>query len=166
MDYDRPVSVCDGSASDLAGEVVAALSAASMVFKEDDAYSSKLGKAAEKLFEVALKEDPHRQGTYTRFGDACGGESRRFYNSSGHIDELVWGGTWLSFATGNLTYLDYATKTFDSAKNNVTSFDNGIFYWNNKLTAIAVIICFLKSFNFQNTYVCWEFCECFLSFLL
>nr|XP_048331648.1 endoglucanase 25-like [Ziziphus jujuba var. spinosa] len=146
MDYDRPVSVCDGSASDLAGEIVAALSAASMVFKEDDVYSRKLAKAAEKLFEVAWNEDPHRQGTYTRLDDACGGESRTFYNSSGHIDELVWGGTWLSFATGNLTYLDYATKTFDSAKNNVTSFDRGVFYWNNKLTAIAVLFTRLRFF--------------------
>ena len=34
------VSICDASASDLAGEIVAALSASSMVFEEDKDYSS------------------------------------------------------------------------------------------------------------------------------
>lgn len=141
MDYERPVSICDSSASDLAGEIVAALSAASLVFKEDKDYSGKLVETAEKLFEVARQVEPDRQGTYTRSDDACGRESRSFYNSSGHTDELVWGGTWLFFATGNVSYLGYATDAFDSAKSNETSFDSGIFYWNNKLAATAVSTC-------------------------
>lgn len=89
MDYPRPVSICDSSASDLAGEIVAALSAASLVFKEDTVYSGDLVKAAGELFQSATK-DPNNQGTYTRV-DTCGGESRNFYNSSGYKDELVWG---------------------------------------------------------------------------
>ncbi|OMO58772.1 hypothetical protein COLO4_34389 [Corchorus olitorius] len=39
MSYKRPVSVCDERASDLAGEIVAALSAASIVFKDEKKYS-------------------------------------------------------------------------------------------------------------------------------
>lgn len=139
MDYKRTVSFCDNTASDLAGEIVAALSAASLVFKEDNVYSGELVTAAEKLFESAItKLYPARQGTYTKV-DACGGEARNFYNSSGHQDELVWGGTWLFFATGDNSYLGYATEEFDHAVGNETSADKGVFYWNNKLTANAVI---------------------------
>uniref|UniRef100_A0A6N2LST2 Endoglucanase n=1 Tax=Salix viminalis TaxID=40686 RepID=A0A6N2LST2_SALVM len=109
MNYLRPVSACNETASDLAGEIVAALSAASIVFKEDTGYSVKLIQSAEKLFEVATKNDTgHHQGTYTAVED-CGGEARTYYNSSGYQDELIWGGTWLFFATGNTSYLGYAT---------------------------------------------------------
>ncbi|XVF39121.1 hypothetical protein PTKIN_Ptkin01aG0010100 [Pterospermum kingtungense] len=147
MRYKRPVSVCDATASDLAGEIVAALSAASMVFKEEKEYSVRLTKAAEKLYEVAEKEDQiHRAETYTTI-DACGGAARKFYNSSGYKDELVWGGTWLYFATGNHTYLDYATANFAAAAKNETMADKGIFYWNNKLTANAVLFTRLLFFR-------------------
>ena len=44
MSYKRSVSVCDETASDLAGEIVAALSAASIVFKEENEYSLGLIK--------------------------------------------------------------------------------------------------------------------------
>ncbi|KAM1938262.1 hypothetical protein FF1_015883 [Malus domestica] len=147
MHYDRPVSICDSTASDLAGEIIAALSAASLVFKEDNAYSGELVTAAEKLYESAVtKLDPARQGVYTKV-DACGGESRNFYNSSGFQDELVWGGTWLFFATGDNSYLDYATKEFKYAVANETSADKGIFFWNNKLTANAVLLTRLRYFR-------------------
>lgn len=137
MDYPRPVSSCDsGVASDLAGEIVAALSAASIVFKEDSEYSGKLVQTAEKLFELTSEKNPSQQGTYTRLD--CGKEARNFYNSSGYLDELVWGGTWLSFATGNTSHLEYATGLFSSAQSNETSLEKGILYWNNKLPAIAV----------------------------
>ncbi|CAN6717484.1 unnamed protein product [Malus baccata var. baccata] len=147
MHYDRPVSICDSTASDLAGEIIAALSAASLVFKEDNAYSGELVTAAEKLYESAVtKLDPARQGAYTKV-DACGGESRNFYNSSGFQDELVWGGTWLFFATGDNSYLDYATKEFKYAVANETSADKRIFFWNNKLTANAVLLTRLRYFR-------------------
>ena len=138
MDYQRPVSICDSTASDLAGEIVAALSAASLVFKSDDSvYSGELVKAAGELFESATK-DPNNQGTYTR-DESCGGQSRDFYNSSGYNDELVWGGTWLFFATGDISYLQYATDQFQAAVDSETSSDKWIFDWNNKLTANMVL---------------------------
>lgn len=145
MDYPRPVSICDSSASDLAGEIVAALSAASLVFKEDTVYSGDLVRAAGELFQSATK-DPNNQGTYTRV-DTCGGESRNFYNSSGYKDELVWGGTWLFFATGDISYLQYATDKFQAAVDNETSSDKWIFDWNNKLTANMVLLTRLQFFH-------------------
>jgi endoglucanase len=140
MNYTRPVSACNETASDLAGEIMAALSAASIVFKDDTGYSIKLIQSAEKLFEVATKNDTgHHQGTYTTVED-CGGEARMYYDSSGYQDELIWGGTWLFFATGNTSYLGYATSNFSAAEGEETASEQGVFYWNNKLTANAVIL--------------------------
>ncbi|KAG7012497.1 Endoglucanase 7, partial [Cucurbita argyrosperma subsp. argyrosperma] len=148
MRYTRPVSECDARASDLAGEVVAALSAASLVFKEDNNYSGELAKAAEKLFEQVTKLDPSEQGTYTLV-DLCGGEARNFYNSSGFMDELIWAGSWLFFATGNASYLAYSTDAvrFQLARTEVASIDQGIFDWNNKFSATAVLLTRLLYFH-------------------
>ncbi|XP_077214032.1 endoglucanase 25-like [Tasmannia lanceolata] len=141
MNYARPVSMCKSFASDLAGETVAALSASSLVFKQDKPYAEKLTKLAEKLFVFATNDQD--KGTYTSVV-ACGGEARNFYNSSGYMDELVWGGTWLFFATGNITYLDYATKQFASAMDAELTTDRGVFDWNNKLAANAVLFTRLR----------------------
>lgn len=147
MGYPRPVSQCSTSASDLAGEIVAALSAASLVFKEDKNYSSKLIETAKELFDTASREDEgNKQGTYTT--DTCGAEAMKFYNSSGYKDELVWGGTWLSFATGNVSRLQYATDKFSSAVDEELSSEKGLFYWNNKISATGVIQ--LNSIFYQN----------------
>lgn len=138
MNYPRLVSVCDinTTASDLAGEMVAAMSAASLVLKEDEDISEKLVKAAEELFILANRTE--KKGKYTT-NDDCGGQARQFYNSTSYKDELVWGGIWLSFATGNKTYLKYATENFASAVKEQVASDEGVFDWNNKITAISVI---------------------------
>ncbi|XP_052482536.1 endoglucanase 25 isoform X1 [Gossypium raimondii] len=147
MRYKRPVSVCNETASDLAGEIVAALSAASIVFKQENEYSQRLIKKAEQIYEITAKEDRiHRAITYTTI-DACGGEARKFYGSSGYKDELVWAATWLFFATGNHTFLDYATTNFAAAVDDETTTDKGIFYWNNKLAANAVLFTRLRFFR-------------------
>jgi hypothetical protein len=78
MSYARPVSFCDGSATDLAAEIVAALSSSSMVLKEDKDYSEKLVQAAENIYEAVTKEDPKKQGTYTVYTSQ--NESYRFYS--------------------------------------------------------------------------------------
>ncbi|KAM6542519.1 hypothetical protein CsatB_006966 [Cannabis sativa] len=152
MDYKRPVSYCDISkASDLAGEMVAALSAASLVFKQEEVvYSEKLVQTAEKLFELILESTTKKDDEY------CSGiEARKFYNSSGYLDELVWASTWLFFATGNTSHLQYATQMFTSVTSNNnddddddhTTSDQGFFYWNNKLIASAVLLSRLQMFN-------------------
>ncbi|KAK9271341.1 hypothetical protein L1049_026931 [Liquidambar formosana] len=147
MSYPRPVSKCSSTASDLAGEIVAALSAASLVFKEDNYYSGALVKRAEMLFEIATAEDTVKQGTYTTVDANCGGEATLYYNSTGYKDELVWGGTWLFFATGNTSHLRYATDRFKLAREEEAVSDQGIFYWNNKLTASAVLLTRLRFFH-------------------
>ncbi|KAG8378135.1 hypothetical protein BUALT_Bualt08G0106600 [Buddleja alternifolia] len=137
MNYPRPVSVCDDTAADLAGEIVAGMSAASLVFTKDEEYSKKLVEKAEKLFSLSTRQSPtHKLGIYTE-NDLCGGQARDFYNSSGYIDEVVWGATWLFFASGNSSYLKYATDHFFAAEEEEMVSDKGIFYWNNKLTANA-----------------------------
>ncbi|GFY96514.1 glycosyl hydrolase 9A3 [Actinidia rufa] len=146
MTYPRPVSICDATATDLAAEVVAALSAASLVFKQDKDYSAKLVKSAEELFDLAMKVDTKQQTTYTSIPD-CGGQARLFYNSSGCKDELVWGGTWLFFATGNESYLRYATGSFAVAEEEEIVSEKGVFDWNNKLTASAVLLTRLRFFR-------------------
>lgn len=136
MKYARPVSVCGASATDLAGEIAAALAAASLVFTDRKSYSLKLIQASESLFNLA--KNSGKKQTYT-MDVACGGEASNYYNSSGYLDELVWGATWLFFATGDRSYLGYATDSFDSALIEELVPDHGVFYWNNKLAAIAVI---------------------------
>ncbi|KAA3478161.1 Glyoxalase I [Gossypium australe] len=84
MRYKKPVSVCNETTSDLAGEIVAALSAASII-----------------RFTAI---------TYTTI-DACGGEARKLYGSSGYKDELVRATTWLFFATGNRAFSTMPPQT-------------------------------------------------------
>ncbi|KAK1266589.1 Endoglucanase 25 [Acorus gramineus] len=144
MSYPRPVLTCTpSSASDLAGETVAALSAASLVFKENNTYSQRLIQSAQTLFE-AIVSSPKR-GTYTSSG-GCGGQAREYYNSTGYRDELVWGGAWLFLATGNVSFLKYATENFDYAMTTTTTMEGGgeIFDWDNKVPAIMVLLARLR----------------------
>lgn len=145
MNYPRLVSVCDiSTASDLAGEMVAAMSAASLVLKEDKDISEKLVKTAEELLIAA--NGTEKQGTY-RTNDDCRGQARQFYNSTSYKDELVWGGIWLFFSTGNKTYLKYATENFASAMQEQVASDDGVFDWNNKITAILILLTRIRYFQ-------------------
>jgi hypothetical protein len=62
------------------------------------------------------------------------------YNSSSYKDELAWGATWLFLATKETRYLANATEFFLSAKSDETNLDKEVFYWNNKLNAVAVTL--------------------------
>ncbi|MQM03052.1 hypothetical protein Taro_035831 [Colocasia esculenta] len=141
MKYERPASVCRNSATDLAGEMMAALAASSMVFRQQESYSRKLIQTAQSLFEFVKKT---RKFPETYSANECGKEARNFYNSSGYLDELAWGGTWLFFATGNYSYLEYATEKFVSASDTQSSANKGGFYWDNKLPATAVLLTRLR----------------------
>ncbi|KAJ0976952.1 hypothetical protein J5N97_012426 [Dioscorea zingiberensis] len=134
MKYGRPVSVCGSSAADLAGEISAALAAASLVFTDEKSYSLELIQASESLFKLVNISE--KKQTYT-MDLACGGEARNYYNSSGYLDELVWGATWLFFATGDYSYLRYVINNFETAAQVELVSDHGAFYWNNKLSATA-----------------------------
>ncbi|CAI9115664.1 OLC1v1016633C1 [Oldenlandia corymbosa var. corymbosa] len=147
MSYERPVSTCDMNASDLAGEIIAGMSAAALVFKEDNEYSTKLVQAAEELFNLTTNLDPSQKpGMYTS-NDDCGGRAREFYNSTSFRDELVWGATWLFFISGNSSYLDYAIANFGSAEEEEQSSEQEILNWNNKLAANAILLTRLRYFR-------------------
>ncbi|MCH94708.1 endoglucanase 10-like, partial [Trifolium medium] len=80
----------------------AAMASASLVFKEaDSTYSSTLLKHAKQLFTFA---DKHR-GIYSENIP----EVATYYNSTGYGDELLWAAAWLYHATGDNSYLQYAT---------------------------------------------------------
>ncbi|KAK8608593.1 hypothetical protein V6N13_024012 [Hibiscus sabdariffa] len=111
IDYPRPVFECH-SCSDLAAEMAAALASASIVFKDNKAYSQKLVHGARNtLFSVFQ------------------GSKRQL------LDEFVWGGAWLYYATGNSSYLQLAThpKLAKHAGAFWGGPDYGVFSWDNKL---------------------------------
>ncbi|RWV90743.1 hypothetical protein GW17_00047028 [Ensete ventricosum] len=149
MTYPRPVFKCKSSASDLAGEIIAALAAASLVFdQEDPNYATRLAQTSQTLYELATKN--HVKGTYSEDKD-CGVQAANLYNSSSYKDELVWGATWLFVATGNFTYLRYATENFEAAVEEALPSDTGVFYWNNKVAANAVTFMALDSWIYKNS---------------
>ncbi|KAJ7520511.1 hypothetical protein O6H91_19G008600 [Diphasiastrum complanatum] len=138
MDYPRPVSEVQAG-SDLAGEMAAALAAASIVFRGRSHYARTLVDAAAQLFKMARD----RRGIYTKSAT----DAAFFYNSSGYWDEFIWGGAWLYFATGNTTYLNIATKQgiADHALASNSSIPSyGVFSWDNKLPGAQVLLTRLK----------------------
>ncbi|KAJ7967899.1 Endoglucanase [Quillaja saponaria] len=139
IDYERPVYECH-SCSDLAAEMSAALASASIVFKDNKAYSQKLVHGARTLFKFSRDQ----RGRYS----AGGSDAAKFYNSSSYWDEFIWGGAWLYFATGNSSYLQLAT-TPGLAKH-AGAFWGGPYYgvlsWDNKLAGAQVLLSRLRLF--------------------
>ncbi|KAK4378768.1 hypothetical protein RND71_000630 [Anisodus tanguticus] len=138
IDYDRPVTECH-SCSDLAAEMSAALASASIVFKDNKAYSQKLAHGARTLFKFSRDQ----RGRYS-----VGNEADTFYNSTGYWDEFIWGAAWLYYATGNSSYLQLAT-TPGLAKHAGAFWggpDYGVLSWNNKLTGAQVLLSRMRLF--------------------
>uniref|UniRef100_A0A2P2KG68 cellulase n=1 Tax=Rhizophora mucronata TaxID=61149 RepID=A0A2P2KG68_RHIMU len=139
IDYDRPVYECH-SCSDLAAEMAAALASASIVFKDNKAYSQKLVHGARTLFKFSRE----RRGRYS----AGGSDPSLFYNSSMYWDEFLWGGAWLYYATGNSSYLQLATTP--GLARHAGAFwggpDYGVLSWDNKLTGVQVLLSRLRLF--------------------
>jgi len=130
IDYVRPVTECH-TCSDLAAEMAAALAAASIVFKDNKAYSEKLVHGARTLFSFSRQQ----RGRYS-----VGTEAAIFYNSTMYWDEFIWGGAWLYYATGNSSYLQLAT-TRGLAKHAGAFWggpDYGVLSWDNKLAGAQV----------------------------
>ncbi|KAH7426357.1 hypothetical protein KP509_11G098200 [Ceratopteris richardii] len=133
MDYERQAYSC-GACSDLAAEMAAALAAASIVFKDNRAYSLKLVQGATVLFAFARE----RRGRYVKAIP----DAETYYNSTGYWDEYIWGSAWMYFATGNSSYLKLATAE-GLAKHAGASGGwkyYGIFDWDNKLTGAQVVL--------------------------
>ncbi|KAJ8767773.1 hypothetical protein K2173_020713 [Erythroxylum novogranatense] len=139
IDYVRPVTECH-SCSDLAAEMAAALASASIVFKDNKAYSQKLVHGAKTLFKFSRQQ----RGRYS----AGSSEAAIFYNSTSYWDEFIWGGAWLYYATGNSSYLQLAT-TPGLAKHAGAFWggpDYGVLSWDNKLTGAQVLLSRLRLF--------------------
>ncbi|KAF5952084.1 hypothetical protein HYC85_010028 [Camellia sinensis] len=139
IDYVRPVSECH-SCSDLGAEMAAALASASIVFKDNKAYSQKLSHGARTLFKFAREQ----RGRYS----AGTAEAAIFYNSTSYWDEYVWGAAWLYYATGNSSYLQLAT-TPGIAKHAGAFWggpDYGVLSWDNKLAGAQVLLSRLRLF--------------------
>ncbi|XP_015083721.1 endoglucanase 25 [Solanum pennellii] len=138
IDYARPVTECHGC-SDLAAEMAAALASASIVFKDNKAYSQKLVHGARTLFKFSRDQ----RGRYS-----VGNEAETFYNSTGYWDEFIWGAAWLYYATGNSSYLQLAT-TPGIAKHAGAFWggpDYGVLSWDNKLTGAQVLLSRMRLF--------------------
>lgn len=135
MNYPRPVQTAN-SGPDLAGEMAAALAAASIVFRDKTAYSKKLVNGAATVFRFA--RDSGRRTRYSRGNPYI----EPYYNSSGYYDEYMWGATWMYYATGNVSYLSLATNP-GMSKNSKAFYmirDLTVPNWNNKLPAAMLLL--------------------------
>lgn len=132
IDYARPVTQ-SSNCGDLASEMAAALASASIVFKDNKAYSQKLVHGAKTLFKFG------REGGRGLYSPA-GSEASIFYNSTSYWDEYVWGAAWMYYATGNNSYLQLATNP--TLAKHAGAFwggpDYGVFSWDNKLAGAQV----------------------------
>lgn len=135
MDYERKVQTAT-SGPDLAGEMAAALAAASIVFRDNAIYSSKLVKGAQTVFGFA--RDFGRRNPYCRGNPYI----EPFYNSSGYWDEYMWGAAWMFYATGNTSYLTLATAPGLSRNAKVARMipDLSVLSWDNKLPAAMLLL--------------------------
>ena len=89
--------------TEVAAETAAAMASASLVFKKSDAsYSRLLLGHAQDLFNFA---DTYR-GSYSLSIP----QVQKYYNSTGYEDELLWAAAWLYHASGDESYLKYATE--------------------------------------------------------
>ncbi|GAU24992.1 hypothetical protein TSUD_312270 [Trifolium subterraneum] len=154
--WDRPESMtearplvqvntsCPGS--DVAAETAAAMASASLVFKESDStYSSTLLKHAKQLFTFA---DKHR-GIYSENIP----EVATYYNSTGYGDELLWAAAWLYHATGDNSYLQYATG--QNGEDYAQFGSPTWFSWDNKLAGTQVLlsrVSFFKAKGLSSSY--------------
>ncbi|KAL0834849.1 hypothetical protein Bca101_086738 [Brassica carinata] len=138
IDNERIVTPCYGSCSHLGAEMAAALASASIVFKDNRIYSQKLVHGAKTLYKYAdfVKDKNNRN------------QSREFYKSSLFWDELLWGGAWLYYATGNVTYLDHVTSHDMARKAGAfwNSLDYGVSSWDNKLPGAQLLLMRLRLF--------------------
>ncbi|XP_074319157.1 endoglucanase 12-like [Silene latifolia] len=142
MDYDRPVQTTR-KGPDLAGEMAAALAAASIVFRDNRTYSKTLIKGAETLFKFA--RDAEKRSPYSSGGNAM---ISAYYNSTGYYDEFIWGSTWLYYATGNKTYISLATNPdlSETAKAFRMNTNTSYLSWDNKLPAAMLLLTRFRMF--------------------
>ncbi|KAE8672572.1 Endoglucanase 1 [Hibiscus syriacus] len=135
-DMDTPRNVYKVSAqnpgSDVAAETVAALAAASIVFKDSDpSYSARLLQTAKNIFDFA---DRYR-GSYS---DSLNSVVCQFYCSySGYQDELLWRASWMHRATQDNSYLSYIQSNGHTMGSDNDDFS---FSWDDKRAGTKVLL--------------------------
>ncbi|CAN6859690.1 unnamed protein product [Brassica oleracea] len=131
IDYPRPVKLCLNDCPHLAAEMSAALASASIVFKDDKDYSRKLVHGAKTLYNFS--ESMSRKDSNSR--------------SSTYWDEMLWGGAWLYYATGDADYLERVTS-HDLAERagafSSSDADYGVFGWESKLLGAQLLLTRLR----------------------
>lgn len=144
MTMKRPSYFVDSAhpGSDLTAETSAALSAASIVFKNvDPTYSARLLNDAIALYAFAE--------TYKAKYSASIPDVKNFYESiSGYQDELVWGAIWLYKATGDNLYLQKAINAYQQLPNQAGKAVKayaGADNWDNKAFACYVLMATITS---------------------
>nr|QCQ73710.1 endo-(1,4)-beta-D-glucanase [Litchi chinensis] len=136
MDTTRTVYAVDAPnpASDVAGETVAALAAASMAFRSSDpGYAETLLRTAVRVFQFA---DSYR-GAYSDNSNIRGGACPFYCDFDGYQDELLWAAAWLRRTSQDDAYLNYIEmngKTL-GADENINEFG-----WDNKHAGINVLV--------------------------
>lgn len=142
MDYAR-TAYAVSAGSDLAGEMAATMAAASIVFRDDPAYSKKCLIASQSLLNFA--QDPGKRSRYTaQVGDP---DSVNFYNSTSYWDEFLWANAWLYFASGNVSYLTRATTLGVAVHANAQGVNTkyyGVLSWDNKLLGAQLLMTKLR----------------------
>ncbi|XP_062224830.1 endoglucanase 12-like [Phragmites australis] len=142
MAYPRP-SLSIPSAPDLGGEIAAALAAASIVFRDNAAYSKKLVHGAATMYKFA-RDSGNTHTTYSSNRP----DIAPYYNSTSYWDEYMWSAAWMYYATGNDSYLSFATEP--GTPRNANAFYNildfSVFSWDNKLPGAGLLLSRLRMF--------------------
>ncbi|KAL1190247.1 Endoglucanase 23 [Cardamine amara subsp. amara] len=136
MDTPRTAYAIDAPnpASDLAGEIAAALASASIAFKQSNPkYSNSLLNKAVQTFQYA---DSHR-GCYTDNPEVNKAVCPFYCSVNGFKDELLWGAAWLRRATGKDYYLKYLVNNRQAFGEDVNYLEFG---WDNKIGGLNVLI--------------------------
>lgn len=130
---------CDAThpCSDLAGEMAAALAAASIIFNQpvggNRDYALQVQDVARDLFDFA---NTYR-GSYSDWVT----DSQKEYNSSGYTDELFWGAAWLYYATGDEYYGAYVMNSENQALYLENPYKTReIFNWDKKSPGVQVLL--------------------------
>ncbi|KAH0926286.1 hypothetical protein HID58_018542 [Brassica napus] len=129
INYKRDFTVCHTNCPHLAAEMAAALASASVVFRDQVEYSATLVRSAKSMYS---------------FAEAMSSKMK----SSEHWDDLIWGGAWMYYATGDNTYL--AKVTSHELANRAGAFSRGphygVFGWDNKLAGTQLLLTRLRLF--------------------
>ncbi|XP_010555263.1 PREDICTED: endoglucanase 24-like [Tarenaya hassleriana] len=121
-------------ASEVAGEIAAALAASSIAFRSSDpGYSQTLLQNAVKAFQYA---DTYR-GPYSDNADIRDDVCPFYCDFNGYQDELLWGAAWLRRATSDDSFLKYVESNREpfGASENINEFG-----WDNKIGGLNVLV--------------------------